>query len=190
MKSFSIIPKPGIFTISAIFLIAGVLTLGFYTICNSLVCDSTCGKSGEVTTLNAYINIPIINNNFPKTATITKVHVEVPASPCVGEQYDPPGAGTGHLCRCIVGTETRLKEIRFGDTVAFSASTSYCVCRDSTAHTGHTFALDYSFSGAKVLCRLTLDVDTAPSGLYTVIYYYTLTGDETERSNELTFTIA
>jgi hypothetical protein len=196
MKSFSIIPKPGIFTISAIVLIAGVLTLGFYTICDSHVCDSTCGKSGEVTALNAYINIPIINNNFPKTATITKVRVEVPGDFCYGAEYEPEGAGHGYVCRCVVGSETRLKEIRFirfedDYTVALSASSSYCVCRNPIHYDTNTFVLDtnYSFSDAKVLCRLTLDVDTAPSGLYTVIYSYTLPGSGTVRENTLTFTI-
>ena len=197
MKSSSIISKTGVFTISAIILITGVLTLGFYSICSSHdpgECDSSCGKSGEVGGSNVYINIPIINNHFPTTATISQVHMEVPADPCYGEQYEPEGKGCGYLCRCVAGSETRLKEIKFGDTVAFSTSNSYCVCRDSNAHTGHTFALDtnYSFSNAKILCRLTLDVDTVPTGTdkpYNVIYYYTITGDPNLRSNQLTFTL-
>lgn len=194
MKSLSIISKTNIFTISAIVLIAGVLTLGFYAICNSSMdgsdCDTSCGKSGETTASNAYINIPIINNHFPTTVTITQIHVEVPGDFCYGEEYEPEGMGCGHICRCVAGSETRLKEIKFGYTVAFSTTNSYCVCRNPV-HTGHTFVLDsnYSFSGAKVLCRLTLDVDTAPSGLYTVIYYYTLPESGTVRENTLTFTI-
>lgn len=181
--------------IPVIMFITGVLIFGFYTICNSSMdgsdCDTSCGKSGEVSTSNVHINIPIINNHFPTTATITQIHVEVPADPCYGEEYEPSGMGGGHLCRCVVGSETRLKEIKFGDTVAFNSATSYCVCRDSPAHTGHTFALDtnYSFSGAKVLCRLTLDINTVPSGLYTVIYDYTLGEDPTVRTNQLTFTL-
>lgn len=150
---------------------------------------SKCGDLDSVGASNSYVNIPILNNHHPAIVTITQLHIEVPAVPCEEEQY---ADDHGHnKCRCNTSTETRLKEIKFGDTVAFSAGTSYCVCTGSADHTGHTFSLDtnYNFSDAKVLCRLTLDVATSPSGLYTVIYYYTLPGSGTVRENTLTFTI-
>jgi len=197
MKSMIISYKKNILLYSGIILIALVLALGFYSVCSSShggggsPCSgvSKCGDSDSVGASNSYVNIPILNNHHPAILTITRLHIEAPADPCEEEEYE---YSHGHnRCRCNTSTETRLKEIKFDDTVAFSTSTSYCVCTDSSDHTGHTFSLDtdYSFSDAKVLCRLTLDVATAPSGLYTVIYYYTLPGSDTVRNNTLTFTI-
>ena len=196
MKSITISYKKNILLYSGIILMALLLVLGFYSVCNSGMMEpceagSFCGDADSVGASNSYVNIPILNNHHPATVTITQLHIEAPATPCAEEAVPMPGAGSGYRCQCNAITETRLKEIKFDDTVAFNASTSYCVCTDSTDHTGHTFSLDtdYSFSDAKVLCRLTLDVVTAPSGLYTVIYYYTVPGSVTVRENTLTFTI-
>ena len=185
MKSLPIISKTGVFTISAIILIAGALTLGLPAICNGMDDGGDgepCGQSGTVASDTSYANVPILNNHYPKTLTINKVYIAVPADPC----YEG-----GHMdSECL--RETRVKEIKFGDTVAFSASESWCCCIGSDHHSdGHLYTLDtnYSFSDAKVLCRIALDVDPAPSGTYTVIYYYTVAGDATERSNQLTFTL-
>ena len=182
MKSLAIFSKAGVFTISAIIFIAGVLTLGLPAICSSHMPGDghKCGQQGPVESGISYVNIPILNNHHPKILTITKVYIAAPAAtPCYTSGMN-----------CL--SETRVKEIKFGDTIAFNASSSWCCCIGSTHHSdGHLYTLDanYSFSGAKVSCRVTLDVSTAPSGNYTVTYYYTLPDDATERSNELTFTI-
>ncbi len=198
MKSIAISYKKNIILTSGIILIAFVLTLGFYAICSAEWRDGhdttyrRCGHdhSGSTKGASSYINIPILNNRYQTTATITQVYIAVPASPC--EEEDGDHHSHGSQWQCNNSTETMVKEIKFGDTVAFNTSDSYCCCIGSTFHDdGYTYSLDtnYSFSSAKVLCRITLDINPAPLGNYTVTYHYTLPGSATVRSNELTFTI-
>ena len=187
MKSLVIFSKKSFIAVSAI-IVAGALFFGLPAICNSHMPGDghKCGQQGPVESGISYVNIPILNNHHPKILTITKVYIAAPASPCYEETS---GMMSGY---CRGASETRVKEIKFGDTIAFNASSSWCCCIGSTHHSdGHLYTLgtNYSFSGAKVLCRATLDVATAPSGNYTVTYYYTLPDDATVRSNELTFTI-
>ncbi|MBU4287565.1 MAG: hypothetical protein KKI12_05260 [Proteobacteria bacterium] len=178
----NIFSKKSFIAISAI-IIAGALFFGLPAICSSMdggMGGGPCGLQRTVRSDTSYVNIPILNNHHPKTETITKVYMAVPAAtPCYTSGMN-----------CL--SETRVKEIKFGDTIAFNASSSWCCCIGSTRHSdGHLYTLDtnYSFSGAKVSCRVALDVLTAPSGNYTVTYYYTLPDDATVRSNELAFTI-
>jgi len=180
MKSLAILFKAGVFTISAI-IGAGVLFFGLPAICSSMEeMGGPCGLEGTVADDTSYVNIPILNNHHPKTETITQVYLAVPVTtPCYKSGMN-----------CL--SETRVKEIKFGDTIAFNASESWCCCIGSERHSdGHLYTLDtsYGFSDAKVLCRVALDVPTAPSGNYTVTYYYTLPDDATVRENTLTFTI-
>ena len=192
MKSLTIFSRKSIIIISAI-IVAGALFFGLPAICNSHMPGDghKCGQQGPVESGISYVNIPILNNHHPKTLTITKVYIAAPASPC----YEETGGMMSGYCHSA--SETRVKEIKFGVADAsYSTGThsdeGFCCCIGSTHHDdGHLYTLDtnYSFSGAKVSCRVTLDVATAPSGNYTVTYYYTLPDDATVRSNELTFTI-
>ncbi|MBU4185400.1 MAG: hypothetical protein KKC23_04235 [Proteobacteria bacterium] len=196
MKNLSALSKKGIIIISAmLILLAGGLVIGLPSIYSDGggggMGGHKCGQQGPVESGISYVNIPILNNHHPKILTITKVYIAAPASPC----YEETSGMMSSYCRSA--SETRVKEIKFGDAIA-SYSTSahsnegYCCCIGSTHHDdGHLYTLDtnYSFSGAKVLCRVTLDVATAPSGLYTVTYYFTIEGVSGEKSNTITFSL-
>lgn len=194
MKHLSVFSKKYIIAISTIIFTAGALIFGLSAICISAGGPGPgpgvhgCGQQGPVKSSSSYVNIPILNNHYPKTVSITKVYLAVPAIPCY-EETDHLGHGTGY---CFSASETRVKQLKFGDTVTYSHINGYCCCIGSPHHSDgytHNNDTDYTFSGAKVLCRISLDKITAPSGNYIVTFFYTIEGDSTERSNQLTFTI-
>ncbi len=184
MKRLAIFSRKD-FIISAVILITGALTLGLPSICSSA---------------SSYVNIPILNNHYPQTATITNMYVCAPVPCYTGGSGSGRGGGRGGA-RGRGGVTwynvKKVKKIRFGDTVVFSTGGGECCCIGKIKHLaypGQTYTFNrngnkYDFSGPKVTCRVTLDVDPAPSGDYTIKYTYRLPGDTADRENQLTFNL-
>lgn len=180
MKNLLAISKKGIIFISAaIMIIAGVLVIG-------LPNSSDGHDMGGDTTYTKYVTIPILNNTG-QTLTISRLYVKVPDQ-C-------------YYSMMSWKNETRVFEIRFSDdnifgdaddTVVYTATSGNCCCSriGCTGGTTQTFTTNYDFSGAKVWCRVKLnrEVDTRPSGTYTVTYHFGFPGEAVDaRSNTETF---
>lgn len=185
MKSLFIISKNKTLSIAALLIImAGTLVFGLPVIYGhgggGGDDDAGYRNAGEAT---SYVYIPLLNNHYPTIATIYKMHLTVPGTMCSYSHMN-------------WNNLTILKEIKFGDTVAYQASSGFCCCSRSghsygTGYT-HTFNRNgnkYEFSDPKVLCRVGIDQSSVPSGSYTLTFYYKLPGDSGFRTNELTFTL-
>jgi hypothetical protein len=200
MKSSNIIVKKGIIFTTVIIFICGALTLGFPVICSAMGPGPGPGgpRGGhhEHNSDTSYVNVPILNNTG-KTITITKMYISVPGE-CY--EYDP---GHGHGSPYQVG-EIRVKDIYFGGTtgepdgtIVFSTDSTYCSCKNTC--NGYTSEFNensnkYDFTGAKILCKIALDVNPAPSGTganneYTITYSFTIEGVEGLKSNTVTFNL-
>ena len=188
MKRLAIFSRKDVI-IAAVILIAGALTLGLPSICSSVA-------DGPVGSESSYVNIPILNNHYPQTATITKMHVSAPVA-CSYTISGSSGKKGGGSIRWY--NVKKVKKIRLGGTVVFSTDFGECCCigDNSSPFThshGQTYTFNdngnaYGFSGPKVTCKITLDVGQAPSGLYTIVYTYRLPEDTEDRESQLTFNL-
>jgi len=191
VKSLSRISKKGIIIISAVIMImAGVLVAVLPSPSDGCGGGSCKGGHHGHNDDTSYVNVPILNNTG-KTITITKMHIVVPGE-CVCTKTK--GDGT---CKEWSG-EVRVKDIYFGGTGGptgtnvFSTDDTECSCRVTCE--GYTSEFNqnggkYDFTGIKVLCTISLDVNPAPTGEYTVTYYFTIEGDPEMKSNTITFTL-
>ena len=155
-----------------------------------------CGH-GEMGEGTAYVHVPILNNTG-EDLTIRSMFIDTPDVTGVCKKFK-----SGKLCSECKGSgqedEMRVKAISFGGVSYYTASsTGHSHCRrhnseqdieDKTIN--HD---DYTFSGAKVECKIAFDVCPAdlPSGTYTIRYYFKYDDDAEEaadRTNMVTFNL-
>lgn len=198
MKNLLAISKKGIILVSAVFItIAGLMLAVLPSVyAGHGGQDGSgggsrgygCGGRHQAGSDEVYVKIPIVNNHYPKGVTISEVKISVPGE-CV---YEPRGPGENAPSYWY---DTKIvREIKFGDTTVFSDTGGLCTCENHPV----TFTVDdpdedsydgYKFSTTDVVCRVRLDWDNVPTGLYIITYYYRLPGDTTDREQELTFSL-
>jgi len=156
MKNLLAISKKGIIFISAAIMItAGVLIA---------VLPSTsdgCGESSGCRSYSSSVDIPLVNNHYPKVARISMIYIEV-SGECHPSNHND---------------DIRVKVISFGGTAYYDRTdgVSHCCCRNQCKGYEYTLDTPYNFSTAKATCTVILDVATAPSGEanpYTIKCYY------------------
>ena len=193
MKGLSRISKKGVILISAVIMImAGALVVVLPHSSEGCGGGGCRGGHGGQDSYTSYVNVPILNNTG-KTITITKMYVKVPdVLVCV----EWKGCGD---CKTW-SDEARVKDIYFGGTGGptgtnvFSTDSTHCCCKKCGGYTYESEFDPYDFTGAKVLCTFSLDVNPAPSGSetdkeYTIRYYFRYAGDTEDRTNEVTFNL-
>lgn len=166
------ISKKGITISAVLILLASGLVIGLPT--NSNGCGGSCGCRSAY---NSDVNIPLVNNHYPKIAKISKIYIEVP----------------GECHHCKHHDDIRVKVISFGETAYYDRSpdgNSHCCCRNRCHGYEYTLDTPYEFSTAKATCTVTLDVSSAPSGNYTIKCYYEVPPDAGNSAwgKELTYT--
>jgi len=157
MKNLSAISKKGIIFLSATIMItAWVLVLGLPA--NSDGCSGSSGCRSH----SSNVDIPLVNNHYPKVAKISKIYIEV----------------SGECHHCKHDDDIRVKVISLGGTAYYDRSPdldSHCCCRNRCHGYAYTLDTPYEFSTAKATCTVTLDVATAPTGEaypYTIKCFY------------------
>ena len=186
MKNLSAISKNGIIVISAVIMImAGALVA-------LLPSTSRACGSGDIGEGTSYVHVPILNNTG-ETLTIHKMFIDVPDVTNVCKRWmDSICTGT---CKKWED-EMRVKAIYLGGVNYYTSTSGYSHCHkhgeDPLKIIDHT---DYTFSGAKVECKIALDVCPydLPKGSgtdkkYTITYYFTINGGP-EKSNMVTFNL-
>ena len=169
MKILAIFSKKSIIIISTmLILLAGGLVIGLPSI------YGWGGRRGAGTA-SSNVDIPLVNNHYPKTARITKIYVKAPGTECYQDHCNK------WKNIKIVKNLTFSPDGTFGDDAVevYSNTTGYCCCSRS----GHDYGAGreigfnknsnrYDFSVAKDCVRVTLDVSSAPTGNYTIKCYY------------------
>lgn len=177
MKNLSAISKKGVIVISAvIMIIAGALVVLLPSTSRAHMSKSFMG-SGD-----GCVYVPILNNTG-ETLTIRGMYI------------DTPDYTYYHHHEWVDG-ELRVKAITFAGVNFYSETTSgYSHCHRHgdvpEKIINHNY---YAFSGTKVECIITFDVDQddLPSGTYTIRYYFKYDDDAEEaedRTNTVTFTL-
>lgn len=122
--------------------------------------------------------------------TIRSMFIDVP------DYWTCISMGKMGTCKQMGWGEIRARAISFDGVEHYrNESTGYCHCHSCPDPDKYIdLDTDYEFSGTKVLCKIELDIDDAPSGpgdnkLYTIKYYFRFPGDTEDRDNELKFNL-